>query len=369
MKSSTRWILLFTCSLAAVLVGTWMFSDRRKTEGTILFLGWDDAGMTQLYAVDASGENFKKLTSTEGGINDFAISPDGERIVYSSNARGGGSELWQLVLRGGKSRMMLSCADADCRAPVWHPDGIRILYERRTIDQSDVPQHPSLWWLDTTSGMTIPLLQDPAAYGQSATFSPAGDWIGYVAGPGQGLRLYNLETGESQLIPSSVGSPAVWSPDGQSLLTRDRHLVILHGDEGEDHLGHTHQYGESVALFLTELSTFNTTRLGGDDVVDDGPPAWSPDGSWIAFGRKSPRTQDGRQLWLIRPDGGDARPLTHAPHYHHGAISWSRDGKMLLFQRLDVRGGNEKPGIWLLNLETNQEIEVHTPGFLPAWLQ
>lgn len=46
--------------------------------------------------------------------------------------------------------------------------------------------------------------------------------------------------------------------------------------------------------------------------IDEYSPAWSPDGNWIAYtagtGNDSQGTFD---LWLIRPDGSNAR-LVHA---------------------------------------------------------
>jgi len=72
--------------------------------------------------------------------------------------------------------------------------------------------------------------------------------------------------------------------------------------------------------------------------ANDDTPRWSPDGRYLAFLSERPRpgaTGDEaadakRQLWLIRPDGGEAEPLTAAP----GAVSafeWSADGKTVGF--------------------------------------
>jgi dipeptidyl aminopeptidase/acylaminoacyl peptidase len=72
--------------------------------------------------------------------------------------------------------------------------------------------------------------------------------------------------------------------------------------------------------------------------ANDDTPRWSPDGRYLAFLSERPRpgaTGDEaadakRQLWLIRPDGGEAEPLTSAP----GAVSafeWSADGKTIGF--------------------------------------
>ncbi|WP_106765856.1 alpha/beta hydrolase family protein [Paenibacillus faecalis] len=60
----------------------------------------------------------------------------------------------------------------------------------------------------------------------------------------------------------------------------------------------------------------------------DTAPAWSPDGSQIAFLRKQEHT---RQVWLISAGGGEARVITNM-EYGVSAFQWSPDGKALLFK-------------------------------------
>jgi dipeptidyl aminopeptidase/acylaminoacyl peptidase len=72
--------------------------------------------------------------------------------------------------------------------------------------------------------------------------------------------------------------------------------------------------------------------------VSDDSPRWSPDGRFVAF--RSERARPGakgdeadeakRQIWLIRPDGGEAVPLTSAPG-SVSAFEWSHDGRTIGF--------------------------------------
>ncbi len=59
----------------------------------------------------------------------------------------------------------------------------------------------------------------------------------------------------------------------------------------------------------------------------DGQPRWSPDGRWIAF--VSAR-EDRPQIWLIRPNGGEAEKLTDSKTGVQ-AFQWSPDGKRIAF--------------------------------------
>ena len=59
----------------------------------------------------------------------------------------------------------------------------------------------------------------------------------------------------------------------------------------------------------------------------DGSPAWSSDGTRIAFVR-SPK-DSGSQIFTIPASGGEAKPLTRFPEGSIGGFKWSPDGTQL----------------------------------------
>jgi dipeptidyl aminopeptidase/acylaminoacyl peptidase len=67
----------------------------------------------------------------------------------------------------------------------------------------------------------------------------------------------------------------------------------------------------------------------------DGEPQWSPDGRWIAFVAKRPapdgdKGDEESQVYLIAPDGGEARRLTDMPTGAFG-IKWFPDSRRIAF--------------------------------------
>ena len=67
----------------------------------------------------------------------------------------------------------------------------------------------------------------------------------------------------------------------------------------------------------------------------DGEPRWSPDGRWIAFVAKRPavgaqKADEESQVYLIAPDGGEARRLTDIPTGAFG-IKWFPDSRRIAF--------------------------------------
>jgi Tol biopolymer transport system component len=129
-----------------------------------------------------------------------------------------------------------------------------------------------------------------------------------------------------------------WGPNGHS-------LVFVGYD-----------WSDGGSLYIDEVGTSNGTDLtpdGGKLVANF--PAWSPDGSWIAFTRVSPR----QRLFLIRPDGTGLRRVTNTVARNP---SWSPDGKKIVFddgRRIAVVNAD---GSDLAYLTGSRDIDVD-----PAW--
>ncbi len=122
-----------------------------------------------------------------------------------------------------------------------------------------------------------------------------------------------------------VGSPEM-SPDGRRVLYTVTELNWEDNDR-DSRLWIADADGSDARPF--------TAREG------DGSPQWSPDGRWIAFARADDGDDEdeegdasGRQIWLIRTDGGEARQLTH----HASGIRsfrWTGDSRRLVFVASD----------------------------------
>jgi len=113
----------------------------------------------------------------------------------------------------------------------------------------------------------------------------------------------------------SVGSVAI-APDGRDVVYEVR-SVDWDGNE----------YRSELWLIRPGAAPFQLTRSPRGSAG----PRWSPDGRWIGF--LSDRG-DGRQIHLIRPDGGEAVPLT-AEKEGVSQFEWAPDSRRIAFATTD----------------------------------
>ena len=120
-----------------------------------------------------------------------------------------------------------------------------------------------------------------------------------------------------------VGAPEI-SPDGRLVAYTVRET-------------NWDQNAYETSIWIADAQSGATWRLTTAKKTSNAP-AWSPDGSRLAF--LSDRT-DKRQLYLINPRGGEAEQLTTLDD-GPGAFAWSPDGAAIAITMLDPRTDSDK---------------------------
>lgn len=347
---------------------TWEF---RTGHTSVLFSRVDDRGREQLWLAPITLapdrvelETPRQLGEAPFGVWDFAVDPGSGQVVYSMLNEDGTADLWTLSAGARAPSLFLACPSAACAGVAFSPDSRLLAFSQRNDTGMGAPvvSPPRLRMMDLATGETAAVFGDSQQLGFEPRWSTDGQWLSYLSPDLIGVGVYNLETGAQHFYATSTGETGVWHP-------RQNRLVISRMEQqGELYQVHLYAVDPTQEAAPDALGI----RLSLHDVpVEDNSPAWSPDGEWLAFRRKElagPRESLGKQLWLMRGDGSDARPLTVAPAFDHGPPTWSPDGRYLLYHKFPLRGPDVTISVWVMDVTTGQEWEIARPGQRPQWV-
>ncbi len=328
-----------------------------------------ETGDLYLAEIDAATPP-RRLTSEPYGVFDFAISPDGARIVYSANRDDSGArDLWLIDLEGSRRELLVACDQQVCQSPSWAADSVRIAFERRALVEGAVGRAPGparIWLIDSLTRQAAPLFSETGdgagqKLGALPRWAPVGDRLAYYDPLESAITVLDTRSGEIVQLPSVLGDSGVWSPDGSQLIYPD--LVAVDA-------------GQFSQMLRADLTTNVITPVTELKPANDASTAWSPSGAWIAFSRQSIGARSsfgalGPQVWISSVKDGAARPLTDQPEFSYGGLRWSPDEKWIVAVRTSLRTPNPQPEVWLIRVD-------QTPGLaeqrllarnatIPAW--
>lgn len=299
-----------------------------------------------------------QITQMAGGVWDYAVSPVDGRIVFSALTEAGSSDLW-MVEPGGVPQRLLDCGAGFCSSPSWSNDGELLLFSQRNASEfgAAAVNPPRLSILHVASGELAPVFRDSQKLGFEARWSSDNRWITYLSPDFIGIGVYNLESGEDRFYPTQAGEPAPWQPGHLRFVMNEQRILSERS---------------AIHLFLVDPIADTRVNLSGEEaMVEDGAAVWSPDGEWIAFRRnitEGPGATLTKQLWLMRADGSNARPLTSDADIDHGPPAWSPDGRTLIFHKFPLRGPDIVISVWALDVESGEQWQIASPGQRPHWI-
>lgn len=276
-----------------------------------------------------------------GGI---ARPPEREGIVVAATEAGDREPaLYVLDPEGGGHSLLLEGPAGGVMAPAWSADGTLVAFAMNVApgDDPDTVDTNMEIFVVRSDGTGLRRLTDHPGLDTNPAWSPDGSRIAFTRWPdgaasegGSRVAIWAVNADGSNLERLTLGpglaDHADWSPNGEE-------IAFSKYVKSKD----------AYAIFTMEARAEDVRRF---HVVTNAPrgvsntsPAWSPDGSRIAFIRDGDQNRSGdSELYVVDSGGAHLRRVTTGGGSYYDP-TWAPDGRGLAFidgNRIRVIGPN-----------------------------
>jgi serine/threonine-protein kinase len=268
-------------------------------------------------STDPATASQRQLTNGFDGDLDPAISPIGDRLVFSS-ARSGHRNLW-IANADATSPRPLTTEDAIDTRPIFSPDGRQVAFV------SDRGGQRGIWLISAEGGAARLLAHAPVL--DMLTWSRDGGRIlfAHPAADLPALATVNVANGRIEPFTTAGGAFApAWSPAGDLIAYLEPVTVAAPPPS-------TVTFARMYVRFVDPAGNRVHTDLPDSVNFANGFLAWAPDGRRIAVASVAANAV--AQIWVVEP--GVAQPfrkLIDLPvAVRPRGLTWTRDGKTVVF--------------------------------------
>lgn len=282
--------------------------------------------LTTLVALGLTGAPALSTAANAAPTSDPSSSRQGEYLAFVSD-RTGNDEIYLSRPDGTEVEQLTDSPGFD-RAPSWSASGTTLVFNSRREPHTDRPQ---IYELDIKTG-TQQRLTDSTLEEHRASFDETSNTVYFHRGrmfeTAFELWAKDLTTGTERQLTFSDNS-AIWnaaptvSPDGSQVLFQSNRAEV-------NPSGPFPQKLHLLDLATGDIQAIPTPAELPDDVSYDGA-RWNREGTAIVF---SAGTDEGSVLYIAEIDSSGAwqsRAIT-APELEASAPAWSPDGTRIAFQ-------------------------------------
>ena len=275
---------------------------------------------SEVYLINADGSDMKRLTKTAGSESNIQWIEDGGRIaflrkdnetekvqIFSINPDGAGERRHSKVENG------VECFKIS-------PDGKKVVYAS-PIDDFNQKDEELFKDLPETSGRVVDDLM----------YKHWDEWVTRIPHPfvadfgdeiSNSKDIMEGEPFECPMRPFAGAESFAWNPDSKSLVYVSRKL------KGQDYA-----FSTDSNLYLYDLASGKTECLTPEIPGYDTDPAFSPDGSslaWLSM-ETAKYESDKKRLMVMDMKTREKRDLTANWDYWPEQIAWAPGGKKIFF--------------------------------------
>jgi len=288
----------------------------------------------EIYLMNGDGTNVRRITHNTTAEGFPALSPDGKRIVFESN-------------RLRKESDPINWASLF----VMNVDGSGVV--------SLVPGNSATWSRESKS---IAFHASASGKGNPITGLPG------AASNDSDIFILNADDFLSKKSPArnitnnpdAVDDDPDWSPDGKKIAFTS-HAVT---DDQRNSV--------TAEIYVIDANGKGKPRRLTNNTEEERAPDWSPDGKLIAYMCRKGEAAEGRsigtfEICIMNADGSGQKRITNN-RVAELTVSWSPDGKQLIFHR--AVGGVGQLQLFTISADgTGEKQLTFPPGFngFPSW--
>jgi Tol biopolymer transport system component len=273
--------------------------------GKIAFVKFGQAPTIATMNADGTGETNLITLSSECSTDESgpAWSPDGSRIAFSGCNQFGTSNLYLMGSDGSNATQLTNVASDDV-FPNWSPDGTRLTFSNGECSGAD-NQIPEVFTIDIASKVRSQLTNNNVVDATS-NWSPNGSSITFFRGTAADCSgsdflgdIYTITpqgTNETRLTNANALSYLpAYSPDGSKIAFVRETEDVVHNVFVRN-------------IYIMNADGTNQIKITPDS-MDAVKPSWSPDGSKIAFSADF-HSLNYSAIFVVNPDGTGLAQIT-----------------------------------------------------------
>jgi Tol biopolymer transport system component len=251
--------------------------------------GKDTAKYTRYKDLPLKPQRTIAFTTTEGTWTSLDVSPDGKTLVFDMMG-----DLFTVPVTGGKATALTQGIAFDSH-PRWSPDGKKILFS------SDRSGAENIWWIDVEKKDTFQVTKERDQNFPSAAWTPDGDYIVYSKGK-MNVQLYLVHKDGGAGV-QLISTPANLKTIDPAVSADGRYIYFSRRIGPWSYNADLPQY--QVGVYDRENSKISTiTGRYGSGMT----PVLSKDGQWLVYGS---RYEDKTGLVLRNLATGDEKWLAY----------------------------------------------------------